>query len=62
MEIEQALSVLTQAINVAVGGGVFKTSDDVAVVQVAKETLIKFVEANNSKPEAEEAAPLKKAK
>jgi hypothetical protein len=46
MEINQAVSILSQAIDVAVASGSFKSSKDVAVVNLALEITLKFVKDN----------------
>jgi hypothetical protein len=48
MEINQALSILSQAMDLAVGSGAFKASKDVAVIEAAKETLVKYVTGNET--------------
>jgi hypothetical protein len=62
MEINQALSILSQAIDMSVAGGAFKTASDVAVVNAAKETVVKFITEHTEVTEPKEVSAPKKAK
>jgi hypothetical protein len=42
MEIKQAIEVLKQAINIALGAGAFKATQDVAVIHTALEVITRF--------------------
>jgi len=42
MELKQAIEVVKQAINIALGAGAFKATQDVAVIHAALETITKF--------------------
>ena len=43
MNEKQALEVLVQGINIALGNGAFKNTKDVAIINTAMETLTQFV-------------------
>jgi hypothetical protein len=60
MEVAQAVNVLFQAVDMAVAGGVFKGTRDVAVLDQAKQKLAEFVQVELQEAEAEEPAKGKK--
>lgn len=62
MEIKQALSIVAQAIDVAVANGSFKSADDVAVVSAAKKTVEKYVEDCEASKGAQKNLPKKESK
>ena len=51
MELKQAIEVVTQAINIAVGSGAFKNTKDVAVINTALESIVKFKQEQEPKGE-----------
>ena len=57
MELNQALNVLFQAIDVAVSEGAFKSSRDVATVEQAKQIVAKEFTKGLEVKEAEEVKP-----
>jgi len=59
MELKQALEVLTQAINIAVGSGTFKTTKDVSIINVALDTILRFEQEQNASKEVEAIGPKK---
>jgi len=51
MELKQAIEVVKQAINIALGAGAFKATQDVAVINTALETITKWELEQHSKEE-----------
>lgn len=47
MELKQAIEVVSQAINIALGNGGFKATQDVAVIHTALETIKRFESESN---------------
>jgi 20S proteasome alpha/beta subunit len=51
MELKQAIEVVKQAINIALGAGAFKATQDVAVINTALETITKWESEQHPKEE-----------
>lgn len=60
MELNQALNVLFQAIDMAVAEGAFKSSRDVAVVEQAKQRVAQEFSKDLEVKDAEEVKPAPK--
>ena len=64
MELKQSIEVVKQAINIALGAGAFKATQDVAVIHAALETITKWELEQRSKGEvrSKESPDYKKLK
>ena len=57
METKQAMEIIRQGINIALGAGAFKSTQDVAIIHTAFETINRLEEASRTEVVSE---PIKK--